>query len=194
MRNDEAGENENNDGPYAGYEPCGEDFTSQYLNLPEVKTAIHVNEKIRWDLCSDILEYDYDDSEVSTAPIYTELANSGLDLRMLVFSGDNDSVCPTIGTQDWIWDLGFGQANPEWGEYIVSEQPSGYVSTWAEAKFAFVTVHGAGHEVPAYMPEVALDMWEKFLNGFWTCDNSTSSLTACNLQYLNTLNSSEPDL
>jgi cathepsin A (carboxypeptidase C)/serine carboxypeptidase-like clade 2 len=45
---------------------------------------------------------------------------------------------------------------------------AGYATKWADQKLAFVTVHGAGHEVPAYKPEVALTLWKKYLNGEWT--------------------------
>jgi carboxypeptidase C (cathepsin A) len=31
--------------------------------------------------------------------------------------------------------------------------------------FTFMTIHGAGHEVPAYRPEYALRMIEQFLKG-----------------------------
>ena len=61
-------------------------------------------------------------------------------------------------------------------EYIYDEQPVGFINSWPRSSFSFVTIHGAGHEVPAYMPEVAFDMWEKFLTGYWTCNNSTSNV------------------
>jgi hypothetical protein len=32
--------------------------------------------------------------------------NDSVNLHMLVFSGDDDSVCSLAGTQMWIWDLG----------------------------------------------------------------------------------------
>ena len=167
-------DNENNDGIYAGYEPCGDFFTTQYLNLPEVKSAIHVKDDITWGVCANghSLKYDFADSDKSMVPLYEELlADREADLRILVFSGDDDAVCSTLGTQQWIWDIyGLGAPSPEWKEYSVDGQVSGYVSTWASKKIAFLTVHGAGHEVPAYMPKVALDLWEKYLEGYWTCD------------------------
>ena len=55
-------------------------------------------------------------------------------------------------------------------------------SNFSLKKFAFLTVHGAGHEVPAYMPKVALDMWEKYLQGYWTCDGvDENGHNACTL-------------
>ena len=72
--------------------------------------------------------------------------------------------------------------------YEVAGQMAGYATKWAgtkyhyliwwiaifiliiliDAKLGFVTVHGAGHEVPTYKPEVALELWTKYLNGEWT--------------------------
>jgi len=70
------------------------------------------------------------------------------DLDILVYSGDDDSVCATIGTQSWIWDLGYAPS-PEanWAQYTYHEQPVGYITKWPDQHLAFVTVHGAGHEV-----------------------------------------------
>jgi hypothetical protein len=40
-----------------GYEPCVSDYMSKYLNLLEVKTALHVNTEIVWKKCSSSLMY-----------------------------------------------------------------------------------------------------------------------------------------
>ena len=40
------------------------------------------------------------------------LGKFGLDIA--VISGDDDSVCATIGTQDWIWDLGYRTDGKKW--------------------------------------------------------------------------------
>ena len=65
--------------------------------------------------------------------------------------------------------MGFGKPIGEsWSEYTFKGQPSGFITKWTKEKLAFVTVHGAGHEVPTYKPEVALDLFTKYLNGEWT--------------------------
>ena len=40
-------------------------------------------------------------------PYYNYLIDGNYGLNILVFSGDDDDVCATIGTQDWIWGLGY---------------------------------------------------------------------------------------
>jgi len=154
--------------PDESYEPCAEDYMTTYLNQDVVKTAIHVNEDIDWKDCSYTLRYDQADGRDSMVPYYQNLLNSS-DINILVYSGDDDSVCATIGTQSWIWDLGFEvSARTFWDPYVVSQQTAGYLTKWKDTKLAFLTVHGAGHEVPAYKPEVALDLFTKYLAGDFT--------------------------
>ena len=42
---------------------------------------------------------------------------------------------------------------------------SGYITKFDKSRLTFVTVHGAGHEVPTYQPEIAYKMWISFLAG-----------------------------
>ena len=150
------------------YEPCEDDYATSYMNLPEVKAAIHVNDKITWAECSRSIRYKQSDSRNSMVPIYQYLIDGGFNLDILVFSGDDDGVCATIGVQKWIWGLGYEVTGRMYQAYEVAGQMAGYATKWAGAKLGFVTVHGAGHEVPAYKPEVALELWKKYLNGEWT--------------------------
>ncbi|CAE7566461.1 SCPL28 [Symbiodinium microadriaticum] len=150
------------------YEPCEDDYATSYMNLPEVKAAIHVNDKITWAECSRSIRYKQSDGRNSMVPIYSYLIDGGYDLDILVFSGDDDGVCATIGVQNWIWGLGYEVTGRMYQAYEVAGQMAGYATKWAGAKLGFVTVHGAGHEVPTYKPEVALELWKKYLNGEWT--------------------------
>ena len=42
---------------------------------------------------------------------------------------------------------------------------SGYITQFDKSRITFVTVHGAGHEVPTYQPEIAYKMWISYLAG-----------------------------
>jgi hypothetical protein len=89
------------------YEPCEDDWSQDYLNQASVKAALHVKKNIMWESCSYRVDYSTVDSTlVSTAPIYNYLIDGNFGLDILVYSGDDDGVCATIGTQNWIWDLG----------------------------------------------------------------------------------------
>ncbi len=67
-----------------------------------------------------------------------------------------------------IWDLGYEVSGNEWQTYMVNKQTAGFLTKWSNTKMAFLTVHGAGHEVPTYKPEVALDLYKRFLAGEFT--------------------------
>ena len=71
-------------------------------------------------------------------------------LRILVYSGDDDSVCATPGTQRWIGAMGW-TASSEWTGWTVEGQLGGYIQSYNN-NFTFATVHGAGHEVGPCSP------------------------------------------
>lgn len=105
---------------------------------------------ISWTECSDPVWYGYnrtDSTVVSTAPIYKFLIDNPHNLKILVYSGDDDSVCGTIGTQKWIWNLGYRTPQIMWAEYLHDSQLAGYFTTWENTNFTFLTIHNAGHEV-----------------------------------------------
>jgi len=150
------------------YVPCEIDYTTAYLNLPEVKAALHVDADIVWEECARNIRYKQSDGTTSMVPVYQYLIDGQYGLNILVFSGDDDSVCGTIGTQDWVWSMGYNVSGKMWQEQTYEGQTSGYLTKWAGTKFGFLTVHRAGHEVPAYTPDVALDLWIKYLAGEYT--------------------------
>ena len=61
--------------------------------------------------------YKATDGVVSMTPIYNYLIDGDYGLNILVYSGDDDSVCGTVGTQDWIWDLGYEIDGRMWETY-----------------------------------------------------------------------------
>jgi len=80
------------------YEPCADDYSDTYLNSADVKIALNVKPAIQWASCSNRIKYNStDSSSVSTAPIYNYLIDGGFGLNILVYSGDDDSVCGTVG-------------------------------------------------------------------------------------------------
>ena len=150
------------------YEPCEDDYTSTYLNQANVKEAMHVNTNIIWEECSYKINYSGADGLVSMVPNYQYLIDGGYGLNILVYSGDDDSVCSTIGTQEWIWGMGYSPTKPYWNTYTVNGQTAGYLTRFGTTKLALLTVHDAGHEVPTYKPEAALTLFTDYLNGKFT--------------------------
>ena len=94
---------------YLSYEPCEDNYAADYLNKNDVKTSIHVKDDIVWEECSRTTKYKLADKMLPMQHYYNTILTSKThpDLRVLVYSGDDDGVCGTIGTQRWIYDLGF---------------------------------------------------------------------------------------
>lgn len=152
------------------YEPCEDNFATDYLNKPEVKTALHVHNNIEWTECSKTVKYNLADKMLPMEHYYKTILNSKThpDLRILVYSGDDDGVCGTIGTQRWIYDLGF-PVDSLWKTWYVDGQVAGYITKFKtpyskEDRLSFMTVHYAGHEVPTYKPKEALELFSMYLN------------------------------
>lgn len=166
---------------YYYYDPCTDDYTATYLNRADVQAAIHAQtppySNGKWSECANI-PYNGLDSLNPMMPVYEYILSTADNTQQyLVFSGDNDNVCSTMSTQDWIYDLGHDIRVP-WHEYVTNvglpstqTQVGGFVVKFennaSNAPFTFVTVHGAGHEVPAYKPAVALYMLQNYMDGTW---------------------------
>lgn len=152
------------------YEPCGDEYAAAYLNRDDVKAAIHVRPDIAWDECSRTTKYQLEDKMLPMEKYYPQILRSKThpSLRILVYSGDDDSVCGTVGTQRWIYDLGF-PVSSLWDTWFLDGQTAGFITRFQTdgrhdaSRFAFMTVHGAGHEVPTYKPKEAFDLFRMFL-------------------------------
>ena len=155
----------------SAFEPCGDEYASTYLNRADVKAAIHVRANIAWEECSRTTKYQMADKMLPMEKYYPQILNSKTHptLRILVYSGDDDSVCGTVGTQRWIYNLGFKVASL-WDTWFVDGQTAGYITKFRTdgmreaSRFAFMTVHGAGHEVPTYKPKEAFELFRMYLD------------------------------
>ena len=154
------------------YQPCEDNYAADYLNEESVKKALHVKTDIVWEECSRTVKYEYLDKMLPMEHYYNELLNSVSDknLRIMVYSGDDDSVCGTIGTQKWLWDLGFPvKSGKYWNVWEIDGQTSGYITQFEtpfskDPRLTFATVHFAGHEVPTYKPKEAFYLYKAYLN------------------------------
>lgn len=169
----------------SSYQPCSSQRGASFLNQRSVQRALHVNpaySSTYWSQCSGVVNYSYTDINTSQIQLYKQLVQMAKtrhhSLNMLIYSGDDDSVCATSGTQSWIWELGVkSKASRTWLPWTVNQQTAGYVTQFDlgagdgtgrhASSLTFATVHGAGHEVPAYRPEEALVLFQKFLSGSW---------------------------
>jgi len=87
----------------------------------------------------------YNESAEGSVWIYPKLKSKNY--KMLFYSGDNDGIVPTQGTQQWINNLGW-TVTDEWRPYFykttsTTKQIVGYIEQ--RGNFTLATVHNAGH-------------------------------------------------
>ncbi|CAM0873123.1 unnamed protein product [Alopecurus aequalis] len=149
---------------YNAYDPCGDYHVIDYLNRPDVQTALHANVSgsipYRWEPCSDALT-NWTDAPASTPPAIGGLVKAGL--RVWVFSGDTDDRVPVTSTRLALRKLGLATARP-WREWFTSDQVGGYTLAY-DGGLTFVTVRGAGHMVPMITPVQARQLFAHFFSG-----------------------------
>jgi serine carboxypeptidase-like clade 2 len=139
---------------------CIDNYLTTYLNQPAVKTAIHANPSITYQICTD-LQYNVGDILTSQLPVYQWLLPR--DITMIVYSGDVDAVVPVPGTRMWLNELNLPILQP-WRPWIGSSgQVGGYTVKYQG--LTFLTIRGAGHLVPGTQPERALDFFSRLLMG-----------------------------
>ncbi|PON46180.1 Serine carboxypeptidase-like [Parasponia andersonii] len=147
----------------SGYDPCSEKYAEIYYNRPDVQKALHANVTTipyKWTACSEVLNRNWNDTEVSVLPIYKDMIAAGL--RVWVFSGDVDSVVPVTATRFSLARLKLATKLP-WYPWYVKKQVGGWTEVYEGLTFA--TVRGAGHEVPLFKPRAALQLFRSFIQG-----------------------------
>ncbi|CAM6020249.1 unnamed protein product [Sphagnum balticum] len=148
-----------------GFDPCSENYAEVYFNRPEVQQAIHANISgeipYRWTACSDDLISNWTDRAWSMIPTYHDLIEAGL--RIWVFSGDADSVVPVTSTRYSIEAMLLPIETPWYPWYDQQQQVGG--QTVKYGGLTFVTVRGAGHQVPLLQPSRFLQMLTTFIQG-----------------------------
>eukprot|EP01084_Bolivina_argentea_P189534 325936_1 len=104
---------------------CLKDYSAMYLNRKDVRQAMHVNPSFNgtWIACADI---DYNGTDINAAmqPIYQYLIASEWDLHMTIYSGDDDSVCATMGDQFWIYNMSWTIEQP-WTAWYYNSKENG---------------------------------------------------------------------
>merc|ERR1719245_2957660 len=119
-----------------------------------------------WSQCSVKVDYSYASMQNPMEPTYKWLIETAPELRITIVSGDDDSVCGTLGTQSWIWDMNYTVVKDyNWKQWEDSTgQLGGFIVKFKDA-FNFVTVHSAGHMVPEQQPMKSLETFTMYLDG-----------------------------
>lgn len=147
--------------------PCTDDaITINYLNRPEVKSALHIPEALEqtFSTCFDGIKYTmiYPASKDGLAPQMRQLINSPRDLTLLVYNGDTDMMCNFFGDEWFVDDLN-RRVIDDYKPWHLKDQVAGFVKHFD--RITYMTVKGSGHMVPTDKPAEALQMFNIFLYG-----------------------------
>ncbi|KAL3343453.1 hypothetical protein AABB24_027139 [Solanum stoloniferum] len=146
---------------------CVEDEVVNYLNRKDVRRALHA-ELVgvrRWSVCSSILDYQLLDIEIPTISIIGMLVKERI--PVLIYSGDQDSVVPLIGSRATVQQLARQmQLNTTvpYRVWFAGQQVGGWTHVYDNI-LSFATIRGASHEAPFSQPERSLVLFKSFLEG-----------------------------
>ncbi|CAH8357081.1 unnamed protein product [Eruca vesicaria subsp. sativa] len=139
-----------------------------YLNLPEVQHALHANRTrlpYEWSMCSTLVNYSGIDLSITMLPLLKRIIQNKT--PVFIFSGDQDSIVPFLGTRSLIGELArelnFSTTLP-YGQWFYKDQVGGWVTEFGEL-LTFATVRGAAHTVPYGQPGRALHMFSSIVRG-----------------------------
>ncbi|KAE8803581.1 Serine carboxypeptidase II-3 [Hordeum vulgare] len=149
------------------FDTCTSNYVEAYLNKPDVQKALHANVTRLdrpWLACSEVFTR-WVDSAATVLPIIRELMENNI--RVWVYSGDTDGNVPVTATRYSINQLQLPVA-VKWRRWFSSTKGAGEVGGYVvqyKGGLSLVTVRGAGHEVPSYQPQRALQLLQGFLAG-----------------------------
>eukprot|EP01051_Picozoa_sp_SAG22_P019746 SAG22_NODE_3743_length_1547_cov_1.931630_1_plen_356_part_10 len=149
-----------------GY-PCGKQHgATSWLNDPAVRKALHVPSETfyGYKFYLDQIEppFNYTSDVATLVPTYLRLIPK---IKTLVYNGDVDPCVSYNGNEEWTRGLGLKESEP-WAPWHsdpgTGSQIAGYKTVY-EHNFTFATVKGAGHMVPQYQPQRALDLFSRWI-------------------------------
>ncbi|KAJ3703929.1 hypothetical protein LUZ61_007634 [Rhynchospora tenuis] len=139
-----------------------------YFNLPEVQRALHANRTklpYSWSMCSQVLNYSNTDGNINILPILGRIINKKI--PVMVFSGDQDSVVPLLGSRTLVRELAHDmklRVTVPYGAWFDRGQVGGWYTEYGNI-LTFTTVRGAAHMVPYAQPGRSLRLFQSFVNG-----------------------------
>ncbi|XP_077224663.1 serine carboxypeptidase-like 42 [Tasmannia lanceolata] len=151
-----------------GVDVCMTYERSFYFNLPEVQHALHANRTNlphRWTMCSELLDYNPTDAEINILPLLKTIIQHGI--PVWVFSGDQDSVVPLLGSRTLVRELARDlkfKVTVTYSAWFHKGQVAGWATEYGNL-LTFATVRGAAHMVPYSQPGRALLLFKSFISG-----------------------------
>ncbi|KAI6669446.1 hypothetical protein NL676_004331 [Syzygium grande] len=138
----------------AGYDPCLANHATAYFNLPDVQRALHAN--VARPSTVEPLQLGGEpclERHALFSPPGTEETHPR--------GGDTDGSVPVTSTRYALNKLGLNNIAENWRAWYKGREVGGWTVTYEG--LTFVTVRGAGHQVPTFAPERSLQIIRHFL-------------------------------
>ncbi|KAF8602101.1 alpha/beta-hydrolase [Ceratobasidium sp. AG-I] len=151
---------------------ASEGWIATYLNKPLVKKELGVPLDLDFESCNEKLHLRFlksGDAARSSSVLLPELIEDGL--RVLIYVGDADLLCPGIGQIPWIENLNttYQQSfidSPRL-DFRTHNRTAGFVKSSGKKHesgvITYVEIFDAGHMAPHDQPDAALDMFNRWL-------------------------------
>jgi cathepsin A (carboxypeptidase C) len=147
-----------------------------YLGKAEVRAALHIAPSLgAWEICTSKITYQRDMS-YSAPVLYKAMKDK---YKILVYNGDADMACDYVA-DSWAVDMvnATVDSKMDWVPWTLQKgagkQVAGFVTKYmTQPGMHFITVKGAGHMVPQWKPQEALEMLSRFLNDRNMADGSS---------------------
>ncbi|CAJ1915739.1 unnamed protein product [Sphenostylis stenocarpa] len=155
--------------PEQQLDECNMKYSEKYLNRKDVQKALHARlvGTTNYRLCRKIVLANYDplNREIPTINVVGFLVKSGL--RVIVYSGDQDSVIPFMGTRRLVESLAKKlrlKTTLPYSAWFVDKQVGGWSQVYGN-HLMFATIRGASHGTPTTQPKRSFLLFEAFLQG-----------------------------
>ena len=148
-------------------DPFPYSFYPKYLNKPEVQQAIGAFVNFS-DYNADAISFAFgntgdDDRTEGAVKDCQKLVEQGV--YLVQYNGDADYICNWIGNQAVVEEINAPGMSSAGFENISTSDDIVHGQVKQSANFAFARIYEAGHEVPFYQPVVALEMFDRAING-----------------------------
>ncbi|XP_071102210.1 probable serine carboxypeptidase CPVL [Haliotis cracherodii] len=148
--------------------PADMSYYTAYVDLPEVRRAIHVGNMTFSDSSNRVFQMLYSDFLDSVRPWFLTLLNSG-QYKVLLYNGQLDIIVCSPTTEamldsmtEWRDLPAYRQATKHiWRVSPTDQEVAGYVRV--VGNFTQVIVRGSGHIVPFDQPDRAYDLIQRYI-------------------------------
>ncbi|POO00498.1 Serine carboxypeptidase-like [Trema orientale] len=149
------------------YEECIDKKATKYLNRKDVQKALHARLVgiTEWSTCSKVLKYDDRNRETPTIGVVGSLVKAGI--RAVVYSGDQDTAVPFIGTRKLVDELATKlklSTTVPYKAWFENKKVGGWTQVYGYI-LSFATIRGASHTAPSTQPARSYLLFKSFLSG-----------------------------